>query len=223
MKKIISVAVSVLLFGMVAVSCSSNTQQTDTSTSEQTMTVDKDKKEIKMDSEVNGKYFTEGTRHGVVFENGKNGEKSILRGLADEKEFHEAMMSLGAKPGNNLTGDDMKTGTKSIEGSKVDVFVTWEGLEKELPLEDIIKSTDYDGKELPLREMDIRFGGNIDRANKNNTGCVLCLDSCATGIVSNAAYKAGEVEATKQVKFYGNDDVLPEDGTKVTVIFRIAE
>ncbi len=224
MKKIISVVASILLVGMVLSGCSSNKQQAQqTKTPEETMTVNKDKKEVKMQTEVNGKYFTEGTRHGVVYKSGKNGEKSILRGLADEKKFYEAMMSLGAKPGNNLTAADMKKGEKSIEGSKVNVFVTWDGLGKEIPFGDIIKSTDSQGKESALRPMDFRFGGNIDRANKNNTGCVLCLDSCATGIVSNASYKAGEVEALKTVNFYGKKDVLPKDGTKVTVIFRLVE
>ncbi|OAA91628.1 YdjY domain-containing protein [Clostridium ljungdahlii] len=226
MKKIISIAASILLLGMVLAGCSNKqqqSQQSKPSVKEETMTVNKDKKEVKMQAEVNGKYFTEGTRHAVVYKGGKNGEKSILRGLADEKKFYEAMMSLGAKPGNNLTAEDMKKGAKSIEGSKVNVFVTWDGLGKEIPFGDVIKSTDYKGNDLPLRSMDFRFGGNIDRANKNNTGCVLCLDSCATGIVSNASYKAGEVEALKNVKFYGKKDVLPKDGTKVTVIFRLAE
>ena len=32
-------------------------------------------------TQVNGKYFTEPSRHGVVFKDGSNGEKCILRGL----------------------------------------------------------------------------------------------------------------------------------------------
>lgn len=228
MKKIFSILTMLILVVAVSVGCASNkndnnTKKEDTKKDAEVLVVNKEKKEVKMLTEVNGKYFTEGTRHGVVFKDGKNGEKSVLRGLADEKKFYEAMMSLGAKPGNNLTADDMKKGEKSIEGSKVNVFVTWDGLGKEIPFGDIIKSTDSNGNELALRPMDFRFGGNIDRAKKNNTGCVLCLDSCATGIVSNASYKAGEVEALKNVKFYGKKDVLPKDGTKVSVIFRLAE
>jgi len=230
MKKLLSILTMLVVVIAVSVGCSSKPANTATDKSDsnakkdaEVLVVNKEKKEVKMTTEVNGKYFTAGTRHGVVYKAGKNGEKSVLRGLADEKKFYEAMMSLGAKPGNNLTADDMKKGEKSIEGSKVNVFVTWDGLGKEIPFGDIIKSTDSKGNELPLRPMDFRFGGNIDRANKNNTGCVLCLDSCATGIVSNAAYKAGEVEALKNVNFFGKKDVLPKDGTKVTVIFRLAE
>ncbi|MFR8539057.1 MAG: hypothetical protein ACLVD8_06430 [Enterocloster sp.] len=63
---------------------------------------------------------------------------------------------------------------KSVEGDKLDVFVKWDG-QDEIPFRDIIKCTeDY--------TMDLRFGGNIESAKENNTGCVLCLDSCATGM-----------------------------------------
>ena len=70
--------------------------------------------------------------------------------------------------------------------------------------------------------MDIRFGGNIESAKKHNTGCVLCLDSCATGITSDATWPTGTTQ-NEVAKFYGDDSVLPEDGTQVTVIFRLAE
>lgn len=68
--------------------------------------------------------------------------------------------------------------------------------------------------------MDLRFG-NIESAKENNTGCVLCLDSCATGIVSDAAWPTGTTQ-NDVAKFYGDKDVLPEDGTQVTVVFRLA-
>ena len=165
--------------------------------------------------EVNGKYFTESTRHGIVFKDGSNGEKSVLRGLADEKEFYDALIELGAKAGNNLTAEDMKAkkdNGKSVEGDKLEAVVTWEGQEKEIPFEDIIKASEE-------RPMDLRFGGNIESAKKNNTGCVLCLDSCATGITSDASYPTGTTQ-NNVVKFYGDEEVLPEDGTVVTVTFR---
>lgn len=173
------------------------------------MVVDKDKKEIRMETEVNAKYFTEPTRHGVVFKDGSNGEKSVLRGLADQFEFHQALLDIGMEPGNNISMEDMKKSVK-VEGDQLDVFVTWDGLGKEIPFEDIIKSSDP-------RPMDIRFGGNLENATAKKTGCVLCLDSCAVGITSNHNYATGESE---NVQFYGNSEVLPEDGTIVTVIFR---
>lgn len=183
-----------------------------------TMQVDKANKVITMQCEVNGTYFTQPTRHGVVFKDGSNGEKSVLRGLHSEKEFYEAMMELGCKPGNNLTADTMAQGGV-IEGDKVRVTVLWDG-QKEMPFQNIIRAETPDNKDFPYT-MDIRFGGNIDRANAKNTGCVLCLDSCAVGIVSDATWPGAAVEGRHEVGFYGRQDVLPPDGTRVTVKFYV--
>ena len=182
------------------------------------MEVNKDRAEIIMPAEVNAKYFTEPTRHGVVYAKGSNGEKSVLRGLSNEKVFYQALLDIGAAAGNNLTAEDMKAGPdngRSVEGDKLDVFVTWEGSNGEIPFHDIIVATED-------RPMDIRFGGNLEAAKKNNTGCVLCLDSCAVGITSNAAYPTGTTQ-NKVVEFRGNKDVLPADGTRVNVIFRLVK
>jgi len=170
-----------------------------------------DKKEVTVLAEVNGKYFTEPTRHGVVYAGGSNGDKSVLRGLGDEKVFYETMVSVGFEPSNTLTMEDMSKGVK-VEGAALDVYVTWDGQE-EIPFSGIIKASEE-------RPMDVRFGGNIENAKEYNTGCILCLDSCAVGITSNAAYETG---ASADINFYGNSDVLPADGTKVKVIFRARE
>lgn len=217
MKKVLSVITIILCISIFAIGCSSSStstssQQKSNSSKEKVMTVDKNKKEIKMIAQVNGKYFTEPTRHAVVSKNGSNGEKSVLRGLADEKDFYNDLISIGAKPGNNVKKDDMNKGVK-VKGSKLNVFITWDGLGKEIPFSNVIKASNS-------RPADFRFGGNIENAKKFKTGCILCLDSCPVGIVSNAAYAYGE---SNNIKFYGNKDVLPKDGTKVTVIFRLAQ
>ncbi|CAB1248555.1 YdjY domain-containing protein [Clostridium sp. HV4-5-A1G] len=218
MKRVLSIIFSILFIGVLAVGCSSgeqssNTQKQSTENKEQkTLTVDKNKKEVKISAQVNGKYFTENTRHGVVFKDGKNGEKSVLRGFVKPEDFYNALISIGAKPGNNLEASDKGKG-KKVEGSKLNVYITWNGLGKEIPFSDIIYSSDP-------RPMDIRFGGNLAHAKKMNTGCILCLDSCPVGITSNSAYAFGESDT---VKFHGKKDVLPKDGTDVTVIFRLAE
>ena len=176
--------------------------------------IDIEKKEVIIPAEVNGKYFNSPTRHGVVFDRGANGDKSVLRGLSDEREFYQALIDIGAVAGNNLTTEDMKL-EKTVDGQKLDVFVTWDGLGKEIPFSDIIRSDEE-------RPMDIRFGGNFEAAKSKRTGCILCLDSCAVGITSDAAYETGAVEV-KKIGRYGREDVLPSDGTRVSVIFRIAE
>lgn len=216
MKKVLTVLlVASLIFSLAA--CSKAAPEA-SKTEAKVLVVDKEAKEIKMLCEVNGKYFTEATRHGVVFAKGSNGEKSLLRGLADEKEFHQALLDIGAKAGNNLKAADMKAAADkgvAVDGDKLNAVVTWEGQDKEIPFEDIIKAS-------VEKPMDLRFGGNLESAKKNNTGCVLCLDSCATGITSDAAYPTGTTQ-NNVVKFYGDEDVLPEDGKVVTVTFRLAK
>ncbi len=231
MRKVFSMVLALLVIVVFAAGCNSKstTQGTGTTTpgtgtefklgeltDSKTMVVNKEKKEVQILAQVNGKYLTEDTRHGIVFKDGTNGEKSVLRGLIDQNDFYNALIEIGAKPGDNISLDDMKTGEESVQGSKLNVFVTWNGLGKEIPFSDILKATEK-------RTMDIRFGGNLENATNLKTGCILCLDSCAVGITSDAAFKANELTLKKQVKITGNPEVLPADGTKVAVIFRLAE
>ena len=60
-----------------------------------------------------------------------------MRSFADEREVYQALIDIGAVPGNNLTMEDMKL-EKTVDGQKLDVFITWDGLGKEIPFEDII-------------------------------------------------------------------------------------
>lgn len=173
--------------------------------------VNKEKREVSLYAKVNGKYVDkkkeEDTRHAIAFKGGSNGDSAILISLGSEKTLHKELLNLGFKPGDNLRIEDMSSG-KKVEGDKLDVFVSWGG--NEIPFADIIL---IGGQKPPL---DIRFGGNLEAATAMNTGSILCLDSCATGITSNAAYGTGSVET----KFYANIDALPKDGTVVKVTFR---
>lgn len=231
MKKALLMVLALAVVMLFAAGCGAKTTTTPTGTGStttaatefklgdltdtKTMVVNKDKKEIQILAQVNGKYLTEATRHGVVAKDGANGEKTVLRGLSNEIDFYNALIEIGAKPGNNISLDDMKTSTESVEGSKLNVFVTWKDLGKEIPFSDILSSSDK-------RPMDVRFGGNLENATNLKTGCILCLDSCAVGITSNAAYKANELTVSK-ISVTGNSAVLPADGTKVAVIFRLAQ
>lgn len=185
-------------------------------TKDQPLKISKKNKTVTMQAEVNGTYFTEPTRHGIVYQGGTNGEKAILRGLTSEKTFYKALKKIGAKAGNNLTAKDMTAGAKngkSVKGDKLKVTIQWKG-QKAMNFQKIIKST-------KKYKTDFRFGGNLASAKKNNTGCVLCLDSCATGIVSDAAWPTGTTQ-NKVAEFRGNKKVLPKDGTRVQVTFKLA-
>ena len=178
--------------------------------------IDKDNKEVIIEATVNGKYFNTPSRHhGIVFKGGKYGDRAVLVGLTDEREVYQALIDIGAVPGNNLKLEDYGKVTEYVDGQKLDVFVTWDGLDKEVPFSEVIKSSEE-------RPIDVRFGGNFEAAKSNRTGCILCLDSCPIAITSDAAFATAELDSKKIYK-YIREDVLPADGSKVYVIFRIAE
>jgi len=116
----------------------------------------------------------------VVFQGGKLKDKAILQAFCSPQEFHDALLQIGARPGNNLT---LRSSGEVIEGDELAVTVTQPGLAKNLGLADIVD--DSSGKGIR-----IRFGGNRQRASEENTGCITCLESCPIGITSNAAYPA---------------------------------
>lgn len=174
--------------------------------------VDKEKGTITVLSQVNGKYFNQTTRHASVEQSGSNGAKSILTAFAKPEEFYNALLEIGAEPGNNMTPANA---TKThVEGTPIKMEVTWNGLDKKYDVNDVIK--DSNGKKIVFR-----FGGNLERAKDKNTGCLTCLDSCPVGIISNQTYTYGSVENTGEVAFTGNSDILPEDGTYVATIYSI--
>lgn len=172
--------------------------------------IDEANKKVYVYAEVNGKYLYEPTRHGVVFKDGSNGNKSVFKAYADPLDFWEALTRIGAKPGNNVTKESPE-GTL-VEGDILDVKIRWKGASREYALEELIKSE-------PDKGFEIRFGGNKVRAEKFKTGCILCLDSCAVGITSNARWGWKSFD-TGKVKFTGNPDLL-KDGQPVVVIFTL--
>jgi len=177
-----------------------------------TLTVDKQTGTITFLAEVNGKYLLTPTRHCAVFKDGKNGDKSIFIALADHKAFYDALIAIGAKAGNNMTMENKET-TK-VEGDQLDITVTWKGAPKSYTLDEVINESNK-------KPILMRFGGNLEKAMSLNTGCLLCLDSCPVGIVSNSSYTFGAVEKRKEVAFTGNKDILPADKTLVTFTVKL--
>lgn len=163
-------------------------------------------------AQVNGKYFYEPTRHGAVQDKGSNGEKAIFRGFADPESFYNALVEIGAQAGENMTLENKEK--TNVAGDAFDVSITWEGAAKSVTIDEAI--IDSNGKPI-----DIRFGGNLKNAQDKKTGCLICLDSCPVGITSNATYKYGAVEGTKEVGFTGNKEVLPADGTYVAITMKV--
>ena len=214
MKKLVVGALGVIM-AVSLVACGGSGSSSSSSSSKKDyskITADTSKRTVTVYAKVNCTYFTQSTRHYVVFKGGSNGDKSVMTALGSEKDFYGAMIKIGGEPWDKMIPKKMgqKTG-----GQKVKVTVSWKG-HKNVPAVKTLKTD----KGTP--KIDFRFSGNIKNAYKNNTGCIACLDSCATGIVSNAAYGFGDIEGGK-VKVMGNSKVLPKDGTIVKVTFALQD
>lgn len=179
-----------------------------TLTKEKPILVNGKEKSVSVLAEVNGKYFYQTTRHGMVYAGGSNGDKSVFRSYATDQDFYNALMKLGFKAGNNMTKEN--AAKTFVQGDPLEVTVTWDGAKKEYRLDEVIT----DSNKKPFQ---IRFGGNQKSALQFKTGCLLCLDSCPVGIISNANYTTGAVENRNEVIFKGNDKVLPPDGSLVVI------
>ncbi len=176
------------------------------------ITYDKAAKTVSFLAEVNGKYFYQPTRHFAVWKDGSNGEKAVLRGLVPVDDFYRALIAVGASPGNNMTLKNKET--THVEGSPFTVSISWKGAARSYGIDEVV----IDSNKKPIL---MRFGGNLATADKIKTGCLLCLDSCPVGIVSNAQYTYGAIEKRGEVTMKGNKDVLPADGTKVIVTLKL--
>ena len=223
--KSLSIAI-VATLSLTIAGCSSNNNQSSTQQSvsekspddifgvsiNQPIKVDKEKGTITVLGQVNGKYFDQVTRHASVEQTGSNGAKSVITAFAKPEDFYNALVEIGAKPGNNMT--PANGATTHVEGTPIKMNVTWQGANKEYDINEVL--LDSNGKKI-----NFRFGGNLERAKKMNTGCLSCLDSCAVGIISNDTYTHGAVEKTGEVQFRGNSKILPEDGTYVATVYSI--
>lgn len=204
---------AILLMAIVPVISCGSKKPLEDSGKEDVLIINMEEGSVSFLAEINGKYFHEPTRHCAVFKDGKNGNKSIFRSLADQKSFYDALLKINAKPGENMTLEN-KEKTR-VKGDSMNVSVSWKGSVREYSLDEVIKDSNS-------KKINMKFGGNIQRAMKINTGCLLCLDSCPVGIVSNDVYTYGSVEKRGEVSFTGNKDLLPPDGSLVTIKVKLA-
>jgi ferredoxin len=202
----ISVVVLMLVYSLVAPAIAEDNPKKITLTKENPISVNAAEKSVSILCAVNGKYFLQPTRHCAIFDGGKFADKAIFRGFVNQLDFYDALLKVGLNAGNNMTVENMET--THVQGDLLDVAVTWDGAKKAYTLDEVI--IDSNGKPIVMR-----FGGNYENAKAKNTGCLLCLDSCPVGIVSNETYTYGAIEKRNEVGFKGNQDVLPPDGTLV--------
>jgi hypothetical protein len=185
-------------------------------TKENPLLIDEKGKRVLIYTEVHEMNVHQSNVHwGVVFKDGKFQDRAILKAYSNQLAFHDALIKIGAKPGNNLTKDTIG---KYVEGDTLEVKATWPGLGKELSLNEIF----VDEKGKPFT---IKFGGNRKASEEKNTGCITCLESCWISISSNANYpQTGSIKRflNPNSHFKGNANILPEDGKPVILIYKVA-
>ena len=95
------------------------------------------------------------------------------------------------------------------------VTISWEGESHDLSE---CLTTTRGGSSAP--KLNMVFSGNPKAAAKTYSGCMVCLDSCYIGIVSNSEYGLCDIDNGKPTVF-ARSDVLPDDGTVVDVTFKL--
>lgn len=208
--KVFSVIIFILIFIPPVFSKSSNIMPS----KEKPLIVDEKNRKILIYTELNVMHLYQPTVHwGVVFKDGKFGDRAILKAYCNQLDFHDALIKIGAKPGNNLTKDSIG---KFVEGDELELTALIDS--KEYPIEKIFKDSTGKG-------FKIKFGGNRKASEEQKTGCITCLESCWISITSNANYPL-----TNSIKrfispnshFKGNEEILPaKEGYPVILIYRL--
>ena len=161
--------------------------------------------------------------HLIVWKSGHAATAALFEADVTDVQVLDALESMGAKPGNNLpmaTWDDRNDPKSNdpdriIAGPPVDILVRLPGRPQPVPLDQILEDKEGKGFEM-------RLGGHRANIPKWHSGCIACLYSCPGSKVGNA--RATVRDYTKNPGRYRvRPGVLPEDGTKVTIVLRLKE
>lgn len=165
--------------------------------------------------------------HFLVWQGGTS-PNALIQTPVDDLDFHDALVQLGAQPGNNLSmaawtrrHDHDHPGPKqTVSGSHIDIRVAWQENPTGLSLQQLFKDSVLSPQSSVLSP---RFGGNRDRWFNRvpfapRPGCLVCLYSCPSGKVSNGGLSIADyVEVPDRLSV--DAEQLPPDGTPVVVSF----
>lgn len=159
--------------------------------------------------------------HAVTWKGGKKADEALLVTFTSDAELFDAMVAIGAKPGNNLTQSvwderrnrNSKAPETRVEGSPVEVLVWWDGLPAPLTLARLLKDPGVKG-------VDLRFGGQKHLIPVWKSGCIVCLQSCPGAKISNHAYTIRDYVEGRAM-FTVNEAVVPAGKRRAVVIIRL--
>lgn len=158
--------------------------------------------------------------HFIVYKGGRAAFNALIESDASDLEILDALETLGARAGNNLSVDAWEKRAdprnpepdRRVEGSVIDALVSWEG-QTPLRADEIFDDVFGNG-------FRFKFGGHRALMDVWKSGCVVCLQSCPGGRVSNANYTLRDWHAGK-ARFEAKKHRLPKDATPVVVTLKI--
>ena len=159
--------------------------------------------------------------HAIVWKGGRAAHHALFQAEVTDRQVLEALASLGAKPGNNLpmeAWDERKNPHHPapdtvIAGSQVEILLRLPGRKDLLPLGSALEDS-------AGRGLEMRFGGNEKNIPEWKSGCIVCLYSCPGSKVGNARYTVRDY-ARDVTRFRVRKGALPQDGTRIGVVFRM--
>jgi hypothetical protein len=159
--------------------------------------------------------------HAIVWKDGGAKRMALFVSDASDHDVRVALNALGARAGENLTADswnarkdaDNREPDKRVEGSRVAVFVEWNG--KRVPLASLVHE---EHQKQP--RLDFRYGGNEKYQKEFKSGCIVCLYSCPGGAIGNHAHPIRD-SVRDGVVYTSIPGRLPPEGTKVTIILKL--
>jgi hypothetical protein len=193
------------------------------------MVVNESSREIRLLAELKPSRFEPGWftqlpgHHAVTWKGGKKSDEALFVTYVSDEDFYDAMRSLGAQPGNNLTTEawterdnpNSKAPKVKVKGDPVEILVYWKELESPVRLESAL--VDPSGKGI-----DMRFGGHKSFIEVWRSGCIACLQSCPGGKVSNHNYTLRDY-AKDLATFKVNYSLVPKGHRRAVVIFRLKD
>ncbi len=195
------------------------------------LVVDEAKREVRVYGRIFPHRFNEARGgdarfHLLAWKEGTSGSKALVETPVDDRDFYEALLQIGAEPGNNLSWSSWAqrhlagspAPERKVEGSPLLLTLFWEGSSPGLPLHRAFR---HKGEQ----DLFFRFGGNRRTESfwllwARRPGCLVCLYSCPVGKVSNAKLAIRDYMEQPE-RFWANTDVLPPDGTSVMLSFRL--
>jgi hypothetical protein len=162
-----------------------------------------------------------GGHHAVVWSGGGAAHKALIEVDTNDLDVLGALIETGAEPGDNLPKDtwnarkdkDNPAPDMKVEGTPVEILLTWEGLAEPVHLADVLE-IDGPGSYEP------KVGGHANQISYWKSGCIYCLYSCPGGKISNAGATIRQ-QHNHDVTWHAKESILTPDGTPVEISIKI--